>query len=454
MAVQIQLRRSTAAQWTAADPTLAQGELGIETDTNLGKLGDGATPWTALAYWPTGASGGAIHFDPLFQEKASLSSKTIASFPAAFESYWVSRRHGSWDALYKYLWWSFYNPGNDTWLAPAQYASYADIATALMTIVPNNGTNWDNATFVDVYTYDAVDHQDSYPKERHCRNSILASMKGSGRHLVRSQDERSGVNSLFNTAYFTSLQTRPVNNTLGIELVRKYTNDAQIPGTNDNGAVWYSGGKRGGLWNFPKVGEAVEINAGTRKAVWNGTNWVTPAPGGSYIIQPPFFLHEPNRAKALLLDYMSDAEAITYPTKGVAVAIHPVVDGNNVAFLATAAGFDSWWTEALPVEYEHTARVIYRHESGDRVVVIPRAGGTVEKSMYTHFVPGAGARNSYFFKDEGQRMSLDSDTTIPTKVQVARRHTTTGVRSPWVTLGVVKRRLKNIPLRFDPAYRK
>jgi hypothetical protein len=50
MAVQIQLRRGTASQWTSADPTLAAGELGIETDTDKYKIGDGATAWSALSY--------------------------------------------------------------------------------------------------------------------------------------------------------------------------------------------------------------------------------------------------------------------------------------------------------------------------------------------------------------------------------------------------------------------
>ena len=47
---QIQIRRGTAAAWTSADPTLASGELGFETDTGLFKWGDGTTAWTSLAY--------------------------------------------------------------------------------------------------------------------------------------------------------------------------------------------------------------------------------------------------------------------------------------------------------------------------------------------------------------------------------------------------------------------
>ena len=50
MADMIQIRRDTAANWTSADPTLAQGELGIETDTSKVKAGDGSTAWTSLVY--------------------------------------------------------------------------------------------------------------------------------------------------------------------------------------------------------------------------------------------------------------------------------------------------------------------------------------------------------------------------------------------------------------------
>lgn len=47
---QLKLRGDTAANWTTNDPTLAEREIGIETDTLLFKIGDGATAWTSLAY--------------------------------------------------------------------------------------------------------------------------------------------------------------------------------------------------------------------------------------------------------------------------------------------------------------------------------------------------------------------------------------------------------------------
>jgi|TARA_B110000459_G_C16410582_1_gene402834 hypothetical protein len=50
MAVQIQLRNDTSTNWASDNPILAQGEIGIETDTRLVKLGDGTSNWNSLSY--------------------------------------------------------------------------------------------------------------------------------------------------------------------------------------------------------------------------------------------------------------------------------------------------------------------------------------------------------------------------------------------------------------------
>ncbi len=52
MSTTIKLRRDTAANWTSVNPTLAQGEVGVETDTGQIKIGDGATAWASLSYGP------------------------------------------------------------------------------------------------------------------------------------------------------------------------------------------------------------------------------------------------------------------------------------------------------------------------------------------------------------------------------------------------------------------
>lgn len=61
MPVKIQLRRGTVAEWTSVNPVLLSGELGLETDTNKKKIGDGSTPWNSLPYEYTGATGGATN---------------------------------------------------------------------------------------------------------------------------------------------------------------------------------------------------------------------------------------------------------------------------------------------------------------------------------------------------------------------------------------------------------
>jgi len=50
MAVQIQTRNGTAAEWTSANPTLMVGEIGAETDTGRFKIGNGSTAWNSLTY--------------------------------------------------------------------------------------------------------------------------------------------------------------------------------------------------------------------------------------------------------------------------------------------------------------------------------------------------------------------------------------------------------------------
>jgi hypothetical protein len=48
--VRLQIRRDTAAAWTASNPVLAAGEPALETDTGKVKVGDGVRNWTTLPY--------------------------------------------------------------------------------------------------------------------------------------------------------------------------------------------------------------------------------------------------------------------------------------------------------------------------------------------------------------------------------------------------------------------
>ncbi len=50
MAVQLQFRNGTRAEWAASNPILAKGEIGFELDTLVYKIGDGSTRWANLNY--------------------------------------------------------------------------------------------------------------------------------------------------------------------------------------------------------------------------------------------------------------------------------------------------------------------------------------------------------------------------------------------------------------------
>jgi len=72
MASKIQIRRDTASNWTSVNPTLSNGELGLETDTKKLKAGDGSTAWTSLAYYTLATAGYITE-----TSTATLTNKTI-----------------------------------------------------------------------------------------------------------------------------------------------------------------------------------------------------------------------------------------------------------------------------------------------------------------------------------------------------------------------------------------
>jgi len=67
----MQQRRGTAEQWTSANPILAAGEIGFETDTGAFKIGNGSSTWSALKYF-TDASGAPELLDTLNELAAAL----------------------------------------------------------------------------------------------------------------------------------------------------------------------------------------------------------------------------------------------------------------------------------------------------------------------------------------------------------------------------------------------
>tara|TARA_R100001510_G_C7593406_1_gene162377 strand:+ start:37 stop:567 length:531 start_codon:yes stop_codon:yes gene_type:complete len=88
MPVQIQIRRGTASDWTSANPTLASGEIGYETDTAFLKIGDGSTNWNSLAYTLKQTAAGKAILDDAdaAAQRTTLGITNIGSYTGQIET--------------------------------------------------------------------------------------------------------------------------------------------------------------------------------------------------------------------------------------------------------------------------------------------------------------------------------------------------------------------------------
>lgn len=68
-------RHDTSTNWTSVNPILALGEMGIETDTNKFKFGDGVTNWTALAY--ASAEGGGADLSNYYTKEETYNQEEV-----------------------------------------------------------------------------------------------------------------------------------------------------------------------------------------------------------------------------------------------------------------------------------------------------------------------------------------------------------------------------------------
>jgi len=80
MAVKIQIRRDTEANWSSNNPTLSLGEIGFVTDLYKVKIGDGTTNWNTLEYFTDidSASASLVSYvDERVEELVGLSPETL-----------------------------------------------------------------------------------------------------------------------------------------------------------------------------------------------------------------------------------------------------------------------------------------------------------------------------------------------------------------------------------------
>lgn len=101
MSFPLQLKNGTAAAWTSANPVLAVGETGVESDTGLYKIGDGTTTWTSLLYAGTNyfrltADGSAIGTAATdFFASGAITLAAAAIYELEYELYFLKTTAGT-----------------------------------------------------------------------------------------------------------------------------------------------------------------------------------------------------------------------------------------------------------------------------------------------------------------------------------------------------------------------
>ena len=71
-------RYDTAANWTAENPTLLAGEIGVESDTGKIKIGTGSTAWTSLSYSGLIPGSGVYPYSQLLMPSGTVSAPSIS----------------------------------------------------------------------------------------------------------------------------------------------------------------------------------------------------------------------------------------------------------------------------------------------------------------------------------------------------------------------------------------
>lgn len=125
MADIIQIRRGLASQWTSTNPVLADGELGFETDTKKGKIGNGVTAWSSLPYSFTGESANVAD---------QINAATTKSTPVDADVFGYTDSAASF-SLKKLTWANIKSALNSIYAALVHTHSAADITSGILSAI-------------------------------------------------------------------------------------------------------------------------------------------------------------------------------------------------------------------------------------------------------------------------------------------------------------------------------
>ena len=87
MAVKLQFRRDTAANWESNNTILSEGELGLDTTNERFKIGDGVNGWNAID-------------NAQYTNKAETFTATTTIVGSDGTSDWTEETTGDWDGVF------------------------------------------------------------------------------------------------------------------------------------------------------------------------------------------------------------------------------------------------------------------------------------------------------------------------------------------------------------------
>lgn len=281
MAVQIQIRRDTAAAWVAANPVLANGEIGVETDTKLAKLGNGMTAWNSLSYWPEsgGATESRIVYDTL--------SQGMKAYPLTVPALYSTNQASAPRVVNN---WALFSKGK--WLVE-NHTLHTETVHAFTTM--QDYVDWKNANIPhsggvpDLFTedvclkpFDVVDSTIPVVSRMYGYNEVYIGVKG--RHY-RSGFPHAGPGS-WNPALLKAIWETLFPWTIGLITEVDF-------GQNAGGrkACWLPSNWTK-MYSMPKVGEIVQISSQSSGRYSGCENWenFNPVRLGTYAIDAVFGL--------------------------------------------------------------------------------------------------------------------------------------------------------------------
>lgn len=321
MAIQIQMRRGLASEWTSDNPTMASGEIGLETDSRMTKMGDGATAWNDLEYWPASGSEGRIYYDTLNQGMngypESVSTVNRANASAA------PRIIQHWNDQFAYCFWEIHNfdTGATTIHTLPTVSAYVDWKNANL---PHGGSP-DTFERISVRPFDIVDGTIPTIDRMYGFPNMYAGMKG-GR--IKAGFNHFGVGQR-GDAMFRQTWEHFFPFTIGL------ISDSDFA-TNAGGrkSCWTSSNATR-LYAMPKVGEIISVGSTSvhpsyrhsASENWEGFNPLNPSVGYLKIVDRVI----------LLLDESGNLDEILQYTTGVAgrkIRKHLLEYGNRSALVA------------------------------------------------------------------------------------------------------------------------